>query len=182
MLFIIGIMLALLLPAVQRARSAAQGAVCRNNLHQLFIAVDHYSAVKKKLPDSPQPNTVSGWAIDALPFLEDRVLGDALAGGPSINNPSIAQQISHRPLIMTCPFGFDGDSSVPNVPVSHYAYWCVSPNFFRLCDVPRSSRIPWVESPEINTTSLPRDEGPHDYGYFIADSQGDVRWTAGQVQ
>jgi competence protein ComGC len=181
-LFIIGIMLSLLLPAVERARSAAQNAMCKNNLHQLYFAVSHYSSIKKKLPNSPQPNIVSGWAIAVLPYMEEKALADALTGGPRINLPSIAQQISHRPRIMTCPFGSDEDSSVPNVPVSHYAYWCVPPDYFVLCDVPRASRIPWVQSPEINTTSLPRDEGPHDYGYFVADGQGDVRWTAGAMQ
>lgn len=181
-LFIIGMMLAFSMPAVQRARTAAQNAVCKNNMHQLSIALRHYWSIKKKLPDSPQPNTVSGWAIDTLPFLEDRVLADALAGGPSINNPSIAQQISHRPLIMTCPFGTEADSNTVGVPASHYGFWTTERRtYFSLFDLPLSSRIAWVESPETNATSLPRDEGPHDLGYFVTDGRGDVRWTAGKL-
>jgi type II secretory pathway pseudopilin PulG len=185
-LLIIGILLAFLFPAVQRARNAARNSVCKNNLHQLVIALSHYQATKKKLPDPATPNTVSGWAVAVLPFLEEQVLADELAGGPNISQPSISKQISHRPLIMTCPFGWEGDSSVAGVPTSHYVL-LIGPerSWFEIGDVPLNFRLPWVQSPELDLLSLPRDEGPHDGGYYIAQYgetslSGDVSWFAGK--
>lgn len=47
---IIGILIALLLPAVQAAREASRRAQCRNNLHQLGVAFHNYVDVAKQLP------------------------------------------------------------------------------------------------------------------------------------
>ncbi len=181
-LAIIAVLLALLFPAVQRARNAAQDSVCKNNLHQLVLAVEHYRSATKKLPEPALPNTVSGWAIDILPFLEERVLADQLAGYPSISQPSILPHINHRPRIMTCPFGWEGNSSLYGIPASQYA---ASSSGFAIGDVPLSSRIPWPTSPQMDLWSFPLDEGPHSGGYYIAQFgettiSGNVEWFRGK--
>jgi type II secretory pathway pseudopilin PulG len=167
-LSIIAIMLALLLPAVQRARVAAMDATCMNNLHQLSLATHEYWKVRKSLPDPAQPNTVGGWAIAILPFLDDRLLANQLAGNPSLSQHSILPLIGRRPRIMTCPLGWEGDSSIPSVPTSHYAFERLSPYTFRLFDVPLKTHVAWVQSPEMGLSSLPEDEGPHASGYNVA--------------
>jgi prepilin-type N-terminal cleavage/methylation domain-containing protein/prepilin-type processing-associated H-X9-DG protein len=49
---IIGILVALLLPAIQAAREAARRSQCQNNLKQLSLAVLNYESARKRLPPS----------------------------------------------------------------------------------------------------------------------------------
>ena len=174
-LFIIAALLAILLPAVQRSRISAMDATCKNNLRQLVLAMRQYSEVRKKLPEPAQANIVSGWAIEILPFMEERLLATALAGKPSIHQPSIVPLIVRRPRIMTCPLGWEDDRSIPSIPTSHYGFVPFRQSSgFELRDLPSNSRVAWVQSPEVDLYPLPQDEGPHYGGFHIANGEGGV--------
>jgi prepilin-type N-terminal cleavage/methylation domain-containing protein/prepilin-type processing-associated H-X9-DG protein len=74
---IIGVLIALLLPAVQAAREAARRAQCVNNLKQIGLALHNYVESTGVLPfgQGPEPtNTWNGWSSLAmlLPYLEQR--------------------------------------------------------------------------------------------------------------
>ena len=71
---IIGIMVGLLLPAVQAAREAARRMSCQNNLHQVILAVHTYESSMKRLPAawSRPSQSPDGWSLQAriLPNIE----------------------------------------------------------------------------------------------------------------
>jgi len=78
---IIGILIALLLPAVQAAREAARRSSCSNNLKQISLAIHNYADVKKVFP--PGSITYGGccgnpfqvaWTISILPYAEQSPL------------------------------------------------------------------------------------------------------------
>jgi prepilin-type N-terminal cleavage/methylation domain-containing protein len=81
---IIGVLVALLLPAVQAARESARRIQCTNNLKQLALAVHNYESTYKILPPSiqfavgqdPSRSALFGpnWIIMILPFMEQQPL------------------------------------------------------------------------------------------------------------
>ena len=77
---IIGVLAALLMPAVQSAREAARRSQCTDNQHQIGIAVHNFHDVKKYLPSSVRPiagNTNrAGSLIFLLPFIDRQDLYD----------------------------------------------------------------------------------------------------------
>ncbi len=83
---IIGVLVALLLPAIQSAREAARRAQCTNQLKQLGLALHNYHDVHRTFPPSGLHNrdghgasaTSSSWGpswiVMTLPFLEQEAL------------------------------------------------------------------------------------------------------------
>ncbi|MCA9236954.1 MAG: DUF1559 domain-containing protein [Planctomycetales bacterium] len=74
---IIGVLVALLLPAVQAAREAARRTQCTNNLHQIAVAVLNYEQIHGRLPPGSTSESTgingpyySTWTVDLLPGLE----------------------------------------------------------------------------------------------------------------
>lgn len=70
---IIGILVALLLPAVQYAREAAKRIGCQNNMKQLALAFHNYEASNKHLPFCKRVESdgaARSWVVELLPYLE----------------------------------------------------------------------------------------------------------------
>lgn len=78
---IIGVLVALLLPAVQAAREASRRSHCQNNLKQIGLACLNYETARRGLPpvssNSPAERLNGlGWQVYILPFLEETAVAD----------------------------------------------------------------------------------------------------------
>ncbi len=83
---IIGVLVALLLPAVQAAREAARRSQCSNNMKQLGLGLHNYESTYKTFPFSWMVDAPAGlgpglnaqcWGIVVLPFIEQQPLFDS---------------------------------------------------------------------------------------------------------
>lgn len=102
---IIGILVGLLLPAVQQIREAARRAQCQNNLKQLALAMHNYESAFKRLPIGIQvtvpANAVStarealwSWSTFVLPYVEQQGAYDIL--DPRTTNSAGSQMLTPR--------------------------------------------------------------------------------------
>jgi type II secretory pathway pseudopilin PulG len=67
---IIGILVGLLLPAVQAAREAARRMQCSNNVKQLGLSLMNYESATKKFPRSHNVDNQLSWHVAVLPYIE----------------------------------------------------------------------------------------------------------------
>ena len=67
---IIGILVGMLLPAVQMVREAARRTQCLNNMRQLGLAVQSYHDVRRRLPPARGADEFLTWPVYIMPQLE----------------------------------------------------------------------------------------------------------------
>ncbi len=104
---IIGVLVALLLPAVQSAREAGRRASCQNNLKQVGLAIHNFHDTKGYLPSGGRPTAAStvryGVFILLLPFVEQKPLWDnydsSVSWGHANNLPVTGQRLP----VYECP-------------------------------------------------------------------------------
>lgn len=94
---IIGVLIGLLLPAVQYAREAARNIQCKNSLRQLGLAAIMFESTNSKLPLGRHPKDnngmYKGWTYDLLPYIEQQPLYDLLKRN-SLDNRANSTKIS----------------------------------------------------------------------------------------
>lgn len=133
---IIGILVALLLPAVQAAREAARRMSCSNNLKQQGIAFHNYHDTFKALPlawylDHPAflPLNIHSWGEMLLPFMEQQPLHDRIDFRvPALTSPVLPNSAANVAAVSTplptfiCPSAPGGAQRVYNGGVPAGAY------------------------------------------------------------
>ena len=104
---IIGILIAMLLPAVQAAREAARRMQCSNNLKQIALGVLNYEGANGVLPVSwsqyryvtPELQRIdwsgSSWMVGTMPFMELGQIYDQFTFEGYMNHPSLVGGMFH---------------------------------------------------------------------------------------
>jgi prepilin-type N-terminal cleavage/methylation domain-containing protein/prepilin-type processing-associated H-X9-DG protein len=138
---IIGVLVALLLPAVQAAREAARRAQCLANLKQLALAMHQDQNVHSVLPPGKKGCCWGTWLVYDLPYIEQQTMFNAW-NSCGINSPGVPENYdldlryfgaanvtvtSTRVGIYLCP------SDLTNAPISTaingVTYACTSQNY-----------------------------------------------------
>jgi prepilin-type N-terminal cleavage/methylation domain-containing protein len=87
---IIGMLVALLLPAVQAARESARAAQCQNNLKQMGIGLLNYHDTYKAFPRGgwPVSSNALSWSAAILPRIEEQPLYDTINRNVPYTDPT----------------------------------------------------------------------------------------------
>jgi prepilin-type N-terminal cleavage/methylation domain-containing protein/prepilin-type processing-associated H-X9-DG protein len=118
---IIGVLVALLLPAVQAAREASRRSSCQNNLKQLTLAMINYEDTFKTLPGGVGRYGCcwGTWQVRVLPYMEQKALADLYLNsdghdgtGPRYGAGQNVQMVTSKRIKgLTCP------SDISNAPI-----------------------------------------------------------------
>ena len=143
---IIGILVGLLLPAVQMAREAGRRVQCQNNMKQMALAALNFESTHRRLPPNgwgywwaPEPGRgvgpqqPGGWIYNLLPYLEQQNLwrmGEGTTGAE--RQAAIAELISTPLATFKCP-SRPGDQLGPmsggagDIATPAYRRWWLAP-------------------------------------------------------
>jgi prepilin-type N-terminal cleavage/methylation domain-containing protein len=131
---IIGVLVALLLPAIQAAREAARRMQCTNNLKQLGLATLNYESARRELPpghrmskDGTNIDSLGSWVTQVLPYLEEsalfsRIDQDQLFFEQSIDVGAGQFEKTHHVFLpsMACPSDPAGTGTALGLINDHY--------------------------------------------------------------
>jgi len=100
---IIGILVALLLPAVQRARAQARSVQCRSRLKQIAIALDHYHSRYRMFPAGRQQGNGFSALVAILPDIEQENLYNTVNFLYRYSDPQNSTVAGSRVDTFSCP-------------------------------------------------------------------------------
>ncbi|MBI3463110.1 MAG: DUF1559 domain-containing protein [Planctomycetes bacterium] len=134
---VIGVLIAMLLPAVQAAREASRRAQCQNNLRQIGIALQNYHGVLQHFPPGRLRIAVDGQGrcfsayAHLLPFLEASTLYQQIDFNANPEDAANAAALNQTIPYFLCPSDqfkkLQGDSAVHNYPLNTGTTYPLSP-------------------------------------------------------
>ncbi|OHB83917.1 MAG: hypothetical protein A2V98_11460 [Planctomycetes bacterium RBG_16_64_12] len=202
-----GILVALLLPAVQAAREAARRSQCTNNLKQLALAVHNYHDLYQCFPPAyiadEDGRPMHSWRVLLLPFLEERALYEQYNFDEPWDSPGNQALAGRMPAVYRCP-----SDAPPNASDTDYAMIVGPGTLFDGTTVTRfqdvmdgtsntllfvevaGAEIHWMEprdldiqalSPQINNPAGPAIRSYHPGGLNAALCDGSVHFLSESI-
>jgi len=166
---IIGVLVALLLPAVQAAREASRRSSCQNNLKQLTLAMLNYEDTFKTLPGGVGRYGCcwGTWQVRVLPFMEQKALADLYLNSDGSDatgirygaGQNVQMVTSKRIKGLTCPSDFP-NAPIGTPPITNHNYGVNfgNTNFFQST----LNGIQFQGAPFVAYPGSTSDDGPVD--------------------
>jgi type II secretory pathway pseudopilin PulG len=126
---IIGVLIALLLPAVQAAREAAARMSCSSNMKNVVLAFHNYADVHNAFPLGGDEKLCMTWGLATLPFIEQANLYSQYDFGYAFNNNTVHTGFAQSNLALlrpiripaySCPSDGDKKSTFPDKVANGY--------------------------------------------------------------
>ncbi|MCU0959840.1 MAG: DUF1559 domain-containing protein [Pirellulaceae bacterium] len=118
----VGVLVALLMPAVGASREAARRMHCMNNLKQIALAMHNYHDVHGGFPAAfiadEEGRPLHSWRVALLPYLEQQRLYDQYNFNEPWDSPNNLRVAQQMPPVFSCP-------SAPAAPGSELTHYVV---------------------------------------------------------
>ncbi|MCA9260779.1 MAG: DUF1559 domain-containing protein [Planctomycetales bacterium] len=171
---IIGVLVALLLPAIQAARESARKTSCKNNLRQVALGMHNYESSFRRLPPGyeyaagPEGNQRGySWSAWLLPFMELTSLHDQIDfSKPVFDNVNAMVRQQHIDILL-CPSDSVSPEGFVEMGDERYAMACYVANF----------GTPDLDDDQGQIRGLENELGPFDgdWGPFYRNSKTEFR-------
>jgi prepilin-type processing-associated H-X9-DG protein len=196
-----GVLVALLLPAVQSAREAARRAQCTNNLKQIALAMhNHHSAMNTFPTDIVDKNgkPLLSWRVAILPYLEQGDLYNKFKLDEPWDSPHNKALLKEIPKVFVCPSrakpdpftttyrGFNGDTAMFETGKNLGMETVTDGTSNTIMVTEAKEAVPWTKpddlpfNPQING-SLYGAGSPHPGGFNCGFVDGSVHFLKNSV-
>ncbi len=185
---IIGVLLALLLPAVQKVREVANKTTCTNNLKQIGLALHNYHDGNGSFPPSNTSAPVNkkhSWITFVLPYIEQQNLFNLYNFDHNWYAVKNERAVRIQLKIFQCPSAPADrvDPNFPSLPAcgDYNATSNVDPTLITLGLIPPTKNLEGVLVKNQNTRILDIRDGPA-YTIMVAEDAGRPQlWNAGRA-
>jgi prepilin-type N-terminal cleavage/methylation domain-containing protein/prepilin-type processing-associated H-X9-DG protein len=182
---IIGVLVALLLPAVQKVREAANRVTCANNLRQIALALHNYESTNGYFPASNTsgPAKRHSWMTFLLPYIEQQTVYQGYNINKNWYAPSNRKPVMAQFKIYQCPSTPDHnrvDAAYPTQPAcgDYNAIKGVSPELVAIGLV-SGTNLQGVLVKNMNTRIADITDGTSNTIMVAEDAGRPELWTAG---
>ena len=198
----VGVMVGLLLPAIQAAREAARRMTASNNLKQIGLAMHNHHAAFKHLPapaltdDSGKP--LLSWRVKILPFIAQQALYDRFKLEEPWDSPHNAALINEMPdtykdpsaptppghTVFKLPVGVGTPFEVAGQPVRFREFRDGLSNTVMVAETDWNEPVIWTKPEDWNVNLNAPVQGTgtiHQGGFHVLMSDGAVRFLTTEI-
>ena len=194
-----GMLVALLLPAVQSAREAARRMQCSNNIRQLALALHNYADEYQQLPPAytvdSNGNRLHSWRTLLLPYLEQKPLYSKIDFSKPWDDPVNAFLLGVDNPMFRCPSSNIAPGmtiyQVIDDPTSAFpgstSQWFTNitdgmSNTLFIFESDETNAVHWAEPKDQSMSSyLSARKGPHASGRNVAMMDGSVQFVPNDI-